>query len=427
MSDQEKIDLVVPGLTHEEMRLVATGHADELPGIAAVARAAMTDREREERDATSYTDDDGSIFSIGPAYIHITSPTATVGALYVTKDHGKLAAVINAARERDGLPRLVEESGDGACSDPTCSYRAEMDGLSAACKGMGCQVGPVLSEVLLAAQETPDGRDKPKSDRTAEAEAWVQRTAQKTDEWVARQRSTYSRAEEPCGSESADVRVRAFQKVPQETQAKAIEAATAEIAAEAGGEGGATFEPSPEAVEHVALALHEIASDEQMEHYESDPSAFPLGRPRPEPFGDWLPEWQSKAQRVLSGLPGVVSAEEHARLLRDWTHLREAADSRIAQCEADRDSYRVSKNLMQEQRDEQLERADRAEAARDELLAQITDRTRDRDKQVERAWNAETDKIALMRELADLRKALDETRAQLVEAERKNINDGEKA
>jgi hypothetical protein len=83
------------------------------------------------------------------------------------------------------------------------------------------------------------------------------------------------------------------------------------------------------------------------------------------------------AARERDGLPGVVSAEEHARLLRDWTHLREAADSRIAQAEADRDSYRVSKNLMQEQRDEQLERADRAEAARGRAEAE-RDRLRER-------------------------------------------------
>jgi hypothetical protein len=145
--DGEMVDLVVRGLTRDEMDEVADGSVPNSV-IAKIVDTAASQRERE--------------------------------------DHEKSVRALNARRERDGLPRLVEEG------------------------------------------EKRDARD-----HAAEAEAWVQRTAQKTDEWVARQRSTYARAEEPCGSESADVRVRAFQKVPQEIQAKAMEAATAEIAAEA--------------------------------------------------------------------------------------------------------------------------------------------------------------------------------------------------
>jgi hypothetical protein len=150
MSDGEMVDLVVRGLTREEVyRWAGRDDSDEdyCVLLALAARRQVAEWEREERDATSYTDEQGRRLWLerGEGGVAIAAPDGDP-----LVPHPALLAAVNAARERDGLPRLVEESVDGACSDPTCSYRAEMDGLSAACKGMGCQVSPVLSEILLA-------------------------------------------------------------------------------------------------------------------------------------------------------------------------------------------------------------------------------------------------------------------------------------
>jgi hypothetical protein len=114
---------------------------------------------------------------------------------------------------------------------------------------------------------------------------------------------------------------------------------------------------------------------DESSHYEPSPEAVEHVEKGLRAARTFSPtEWNTRhmARTILSGLPGVVSVKEQWYLarLQDMKEL-----------------------------DEHRERAERAEA----------------------------DKATLMRELADLRKALDETREQLVEAERKNINDGEKA
>jgi hypothetical protein len=175
VSDEEKVDLVVRGLTRDEIRLRAQlidGRGPAANALNRACREQVAEWEREERDARSYThggmrldfakaQDDGYVV-VG---VSVADSDGRDGDWMII-GYDDLLCVENAARERDGKPRLMEEPG-----------------------------------------------------------------------------------------ESTDVRVRAFQKVPQAIQAKAMEAATAEIEAEASeadpevcgrllvGQGSDTFDP----------------------------------------------------------------------------------------------------------------------------------------------------------------------------------------
>jgi hypothetical protein len=112
--DGEMVDLVVRGLTREEVyRWAGRDDSDEdyCVLLALAARRQVAEWEREERDATSYTDEQGRRLWLerGEGGVAIATPDGDP-----LVPHPALLAVVNAARERDGLPRLVEEPA----SDP---------------------------------------------------------------------------------------------------------------------------------------------------------------------------------------------------------------------------------------------------------------------------------------------------------------------
>jgi hypothetical protein len=115
--DGEMVDLVVRGLTREEVLEIAERPLDPDGFLAALGAAIRSAREmkaeweREERDATSYTDEQGRRLWLeqGEGGVAIATPDGDP-----LVPHPALLAVVNAARERDGLPRLVEEPA----SDP---------------------------------------------------------------------------------------------------------------------------------------------------------------------------------------------------------------------------------------------------------------------------------------------------------------------
>jgi hypothetical protein len=117
MSDGEMVDLVVRGMTRKQIYTFAQRvHLDsDDPMVYALNRACrmqVAEWECEERDAMSYTDEDGVRIEFGsslfPRLISIIDGDRVTS---VVLDHDELLRIQNAKRAKDGLPRLVEESG----------------------------------------------------------------------------------------------------------------------------------------------------------------------------------------------------------------------------------------------------------------------------------------------------------------------------
>jgi hypothetical protein len=154
MSDGEMVDLVVRGLTREEVyRWAGRDDSDEdyCVLLSLAARRQVAEWEREERDATSYTDGAESfrrhlrVASVDdPASVSIEVEMEEIsGESHADIDvpWARLLPLLNRVRAHGGLPRLVEESGDGAqeAPDRTCDAESAQGNVCAREKGhVGC-------------------------------------------------------------------------------------------------------------------------------------------------------------------------------------------------------------------------------------------------------------------------------------------------
>jgi hypothetical protein len=126
MSDKETVDLVVR-LTREEAESGITPPVTEHMNaaharFAEVLLEAVESRKREKRDATSYTnglDEFHLLEDVGDHSRVLVGVKTNDGYQCTIVPHDGILSVVNAARERDGLPRLVEE-GDGEPEPEAC-------------------------------------------------------------------------------------------------------------------------------------------------------------------------------------------------------------------------------------------------------------------------------------------------------------------